>query len=239
MSLTGSPTARGPALPSFDAKTQPWVSPSIPFPSVPAHALSPDGLRRVLSASIERTLHIPDESQRRLPGREGPPLAAAVLVPLVMREHGVTVLLTQRTAHLKDHAGQISFPGGRVEEDDVDVIATALRETEEETGLNRIHVEVLGTLPRYLTSSAFSVTPVTALVTPNFSLSPQPDEVAEVFEVPLSFITNPGNYRLHTVALPEGGTRNYYSVPWEGYFIWGATAAMLLGLTQILSESHA
>lgn len=239
MSVTGSPTRRGPALASFDAKTQPWVRPSIPFSSVPSNGLTPGGLRNALSACIERVLHIPDESQRRLPGREGPPLDAAVLVPLVMREQGVTILLTQRTAHLKDHAGQISFPGGRVEAADVDVIATALRETEEETGLSRTHIEVLGTLPRYLTSSAFSVTPVTALVTPDFSLSPQVDEVAEVFEVPLSFITDPSNYRLHTVALPDGGTRSYYSVPWQDYFIWGATAAMLLGLTQILSEAHA
>ena len=236
---TGPRNVRGPMLATFDAKAQAWVSPAIPFPSVPARGLTPESLRRVLGTRIERSLHIPDESQRRLPGREGPPLDAAVLVPLVMHDSGATVLLTKRTAHLKDHAGQISFPGGRVEHHDVDAIDTALRETEEETGLNRGYVEVLGTLPRYLTSSAFSVTPVTALVTPGFSLSPQVDEVAEVFEVPLSHLTNPANYRYHTAQLSDGGTRHFYSVPWQDYFIWGATAAMLLGLTQILSEAHA
>jgi len=222
----------------FDPKTQPWVASDPPFPAVPAHGLTPHALRQVLSSNIERSLHIPDESRRRLPGREGTPLEAAVLVPLVMREEGVTVLLTQRTAHLNSHAGQISFPGGRIDDDDVDAVAAALRETQEETGLQPTFVEVLGSLPRYYTSSGFAVTPITALIKPGFELTPHEFEVAEVFEVPLSFITNPANYRLHSATLPDGDVRNYYSAPWQGYFIWGATAAMLFGMTQILSEAH-
>jgi 8-oxo-dGTP pyrophosphatase MutT (NUDIX family) len=154
-----------------------------------------------------------------------------------MRPEGLTVLLTQRTAHLNDHAGQISFPGGRVEASDVDVRATALRETEEETGLSRSFVECLGGLPRYITGTGFSVSPVTALVQPGFTLSPDAFEVAEVFEVPLSFLTDTANYRFHQVKLADGAQRQYYSVPWKQFFIWGATAAMLLGMCQILSEA--
>jgi 8-oxo-dGTP pyrophosphatase MutT (NUDIX family) len=222
----------------FDPKRQPWVPSSPPFSAAPHHALTPDALRRVLGAKIERVLHIPDESKRRLPGREGELLEAAVLVPLVLRQDGVTVLLTQRAAHLNDHAGQISFPGGRIEHSDADEVAAALRETEEETGLMRDYVEVLGTLPRYFTSSGFAINPVTALVQPGFTLSPDNSEVAEVFEVPLSFVTNPANYRLHSAVLPDGAVRQFYSAPWQDYFIWGATAAMLFGLTQVLSEAH-
>ncbi len=140
---------------------------------------------------------------------------------------------------MNDHAGQISFPGGRVETSDVDVRATALRETEEETGLSRTFVECLGGLPRYITGTGFSVSPVTALVQPGFTLSPDAFEVAEVFEVPLRFLTDTTNYRFHQVKLADGALRQYYSVPWNQFFIWGATAAMLLGMCQILSEAAA
>ena len=116
---------------------------------------------------------------------------AAVLFPIVLRDNGQTVLLTQRTAHLKDHAGQISFPGGRVEAEDESPIHTALRETEEEIGLARKHVEVLGFLPEYRTGTGFRVTPVVALVTPPFELALDPFEVAEAFEVPLAFLLDP------------------------------------------------
>lgn len=223
--------------PAFDPHTQPWVPCVSTFGEVPAHALTPSALRQVLCAQIQRPLDIPDESARRYPGREGTPVEAAVLVPLVMRPDGVTVLLTQRTAHLNDHAGQISFPGGRIESSDADAVAAALRETEEETGLSREFVEVLGSLPRYLTSSGFAINPVTALVRPGFTLSPDTFEVAEIFEVPLSFLTNPANYRLHRATLADGSHRQYYSAPWGKFFIWGATAAMLRGMSQILAEA--
>ncbi len=230
---------RAPVRPSFDPMTQPWVSSVLPFGPVPEKFLTPSWIRQVLTGSIQRPLNIPDESLRRAPGREGTPVEAAVLVPIVMRPDGLTVLLTQRTAHLNDHAGQISFPGGRVEASDIDVRATALRETEEETGLSRSFVECLGGLPRYITGTGFSVNPVTALVQPDFTLSPDAFEVAEVFEVPLSFLTDTANYRFHQVKLADGALRQYYSVPWSQFFIWGATAAMLLGMCQILSEAAA
>ena len=221
--------------PPFDPKTQPWQPASNDLGAVPAHALHAGFLRDVLSRSITEPLHLPDAFATRYAEVNAQAIEAAVLVPMVMREAGLTVLLTQRTDHLHDHAGQISFPGGRVESSDADVIATALRETQEETGLAAQHIHVLGSLPRYYTGTGFAVTPVTGLVSPSFTLSPDEFEVAEVFEVPLSFITEPGNYRLHQAEFPDGSVRHYYSVPWQNYFIWGATAAMLHGLYQVLA----
>jgi len=228
---------RRPRRPAFDPRVQPWVPSHASFGAVPADRLTPAALRDALSTSHQRPLDLPDESVRWFPGREGDPVEAAVLVPMVMRAQGVSVLLTQRTAHLNDHAGQISFPGGKVESHDVDYVATALRETEEETGLSRTFVEVLGGLPRYVTGSGFAINPITSLVRPGFDLAPDAYEVAEIFEVPLAFLTDPANYRLHRAVLPDGTKRQYYSVPWQQYFIWGATAAMLRGLCQILSEA--
>lgn len=158
---------------------------------------------------------------------------AAVLVPIVLREQGKTLLLTQRTAHLRDHAGQISFPGGRVESSDASARHTALRETEEEIGLVRTHIEVLGYLPEYRTGTGFRVTPVVALVKPPFDVQPDPFEVAEVFEVPLGFVLDPGNHQRHTLHY-RGALRSYFAMPYNDYFIWGATAGMIRSLSQRL-----
>jgi len=162
---------------------------------------------------------------------EGRPLTpAAVLFPIVQRPTGQTVLLTQRTAHLRDHAGQISFPGGRVEPDDASPVATALRETEEEIGLSRRHIEILGFLPEYRTGTGFSVTPVVGLVQPPFDLQLDPFEVAEVFEVPFAFLLDPANHKPHSIH-HRGALRHFYAMPWADYFIWGATAGMIRSLT--------
>jgi 8-oxo-dGTP pyrophosphatase MutT (NUDIX family) len=177
------------------------------------------------------------------PRVDRPPAPASVLVPLVARDAGLQVLLTRRTEHLRDHAGQISFPGGRTEEHDADAVATALRETEEEVGLPRSFVEVIGTLPHYSTVTGFVVTPVVALVQPGFELALDSFEVAEAFEVPLGFLMNPANHRRHQMETPVG-MRQFYSMPWESvapdglprhYFIWGATAAMLRNFYRYLS----
>lgn len=228
---------RAPVRPQFDPTIQPWTTAPDHFGIVPSDVLDSGFVRSVLGRHIERALDIPNEAAILYPGREGTPVEAAVLVPMVLREQGLTVLLTKRTDHLHDHAGQISFPGGRVEEHDESPIATALRETHEETGLAPQHVDVIGTLPRYFTGTGFAITPVTGLVQPEFDLSPDTFEVAEVFEVPLSFLTNPLNYRVHRADLPDGRIRQYYSVPWQDYFIWGATAGMLRGMYQILAEA--
>lgn len=150
---------------------------------------------------------------------------AAVLVPIVAGA-ALSVLLTQRTAHLSSHAGQISFPGGRAENDDSDSIDTALREAGEEIGLARAHVEVIGHLPRYYTVTDYEVTPVVALVHPPFELTIDPNEVAEAFEVPLDFILDPTNHQRRSRPW-QGGERHFYAMPYERHFIWGATAAML------------
>nr|MBL8411893.1 CoA pyrophosphatase [Dechloromonas sp.] len=155
---------------------------------------------------------------------------AAVLFPIVRRDAHHTVLLTQRTAHLRDHAGQISFPGGRVEAEDASPTHTALRETEEEIGLARDRIEILGFLPEYRTGTGFRVTPVVALVMPPFELHPDPFEVAEVFEVPLDFLLDPANHQRHSMHY-RGALRNYFAMPYGDYFIWGATAGMIRSLT--------
>lgn len=161
------------------------------------------------------------------------PVPAAVLVPLVERHHEVRVLLTQRTAHLNDHAGQISFPGGRVDEGDTDRADTALREALEETGLPRERVEILGVLPDYDIMTGFRVTPVVGWVTPPFDLRPDPFEVADVFEVPLAFFLDPANHRRHSRVVNDC-TRHYYSMPFQDRNIWGATAGMLHSLYRAL-----
>lgn len=158
---------------------------------------------------------------------------AAVLFPIVLRDGGHTVLLTQRTAHLRDHAGQISFPGGRVEVEDISPSHTALRETEEEIGLPRERVEIIGFLPEYRTGTGFRVTPVVALVHPPFELQADPFEVAEVFEVPLAFLLDPANHQRHSMHY-RGALRNYFAMPYGEYFIWGATAGMIRSLTERL-----
>lgn len=154
---------------------------------------------------------------------------AAVLVPVVERPEELTVLFTQRTAHLNDHAGQVSFPGGRCESSDVSPVFTALRETEEEIGLDRARIEVVGILPEYRTGTGFSVVPVVGLVRPPFELNLDSFEVAEVFETPLSFLLDPANHQRHSMEI-GGVLRHYYAMPYEGYFIWGATAGMLVSL---------
>ncbi|MCC6659172.1 MAG: CoA pyrophosphatase [Rhodocyclaceae bacterium] len=175
---------------------------------------------------------------RQLQGieEEGAPAGltpAAVLVPVILRPEGLTVLFTQRTAHLNDHAGQVSFPGGRCEADDPSPVHTALRETEEEIGLEPARIEVLGLLPEYRTGTGFTVTPVVGLVRPPFELSLDSFEVAEVFETPLAFFLDPANHQRHSMEI-GGVRRHYYAMPYEGYFIWGATAGMLVSLHRLL-----
>lgn len=158
---------------------------------------------------------------------------AAVLFPIVLRDGMHTVLFTQRTAHLRDHAGQISFPGGRVELEDLSPTHTALRETEEEIGLKRDRIEILGFLPEYRTGTGFRVTPVVALVLPPFDIRPDPFEVAEVFEVPLAFLLDPVNHKQHSIH-HGGALRHFFAMPYGDYFIWGATAGMIRSLTERL-----
>jgi 8-oxo-dGTP pyrophosphatase MutT (NUDIX family) len=158
---------------------------------------------------------------------------AAVLVPLVARRETVHVLFTQRTAHLADHAGQISFPGGRVESADASREDTALRETEEEIGLDRARVEVLGHLPAYEIPSGFRIAPVVGWIEPPFDLKLDPFEVEAAFEAPLEYFLVPGNYQRREYRF-RGRHRHYMAIPYNGRYIWGATAGMLYSLCRML-----
>ncbi len=161
---------------------------------------------------------------------------AAVLVPLVSRDGEVNVLLTQRSSHLRDHPNQISFPGGRVEGGDENRIDTALREATEETGLARERVEVLGMLPVHEMSSGFRISPVVGWIEPPFDLTPDPFEVAATFEVPLEHFLDPVNH-LRRYYYFNGRHRHYLAMPFEGRYIWGATAGMLYSLYRQLRAS--
>ena len=168
---------------------------------------------------------------RRRPDRA--PVPAAVLVGFVGRAEGPRVLLTQRTAHLRDHAGQISLPGGRIEPEDASVAAAALREAEEEIGLDPARVELLGALEPYETVTGFRIQPVLGWIEPPIELRVDPFEVSEVFEVPLAFILDAANHRRDSYER-AGRRRHFYVLPYEDRYIWGATAAILVNLASRL-----
>lgn len=155
---------------------------------------------------------------------------AGVLAPIIEGVNGLELLLTKRSSALKHHPGQIAFPGGKQDETDRDVIATALREAREEIGLPPEHVEVLGTMPTHETVTGFTVTPVFAFVRERFEINPEPGEVEEVFTVPLSRVLNPNNYLIQSRRW-RGQARYYFVVPYGPYYIWGATARMLRAWT--------
>jgi 8-oxo-dGTP pyrophosphatase MutT (NUDIX family) len=206
------------------------------WPPVSLIASSPMTLEWVVERLRESAEPLPDSGfLRYVHPSDRSVTPAAVLVPLINRPHGVTVLFTQRTAHLNDHAGQISFPGGRVDEGDVDRVDTALREAEEETGLPRRQVHVIGMLPDYDIPTGFRVTPVVGWIEPPVQLAPDPFEVAELFEVPLAHFLDPANHQRHSDEV-NGRRRNYYAMPHGGRHIWGATAGMLYSLYRFLSD---
>jgi len=163
------------------------------------------------------------------PKANGPLMRAAVLVPLVERPAGWTVLLTQRTDHLHHHAGQISFPGGRAEDHDETPVETALRECEEEIGLARHHIEIVGALDTYQTGTGFLIAPIVGLISPGFDLTLDAFEVKEAFEVPLDFVLDPQNHKRES-RVWKGRERQFYVLPYENRYIWGATAGMLVNL---------
>jgi 8-oxo-dGTP pyrophosphatase MutT (NUDIX family) len=200
---------------------------------VPPTQLHPDALRRrfVQPPDWEQELR----SEPRFTNRA--PAQAAVLVPIVMRERPM-VLLTERTAHMTTHSGQVAFPGGKRDATDIDAADTALREAHEEIGLERRLAEVLGDLPTYTTGTMFIVTPVIALVQPDYRLALNPHEVADAFEVPLDFLMDPANHRRHIIEF-SGTRREWFSMPYadggKERFIWGATAGMLRNFYRFLA----
>ena len=199
----------------------------------PSPILNPDTawLRERFFARQQRAGDVPLRAE--IPGGETLRLAS-VLIPVIERDQGLTVLFTRRTEHLQVHAGQISFPGGGAEPGDASPIATALRETEEEIGLHPRHVEILGSLSEHPTVTGYRITPIVGLVRPPFDLRLDEFEVAGIFEVPLAFLLDPANHRRDSM-IREGRRREFDAVPYGEHYIWGATAAMLLQFYSFLS----
>jgi 8-oxo-dGTP pyrophosphatase MutT (NUDIX family) len=236
---SNSPDAPLVKLPPFDPRQIPVVSVDSHLPAVPLASLQPAALRQRFAAPPVWEPEL--LAEKKVLDRE--PMHASVLVPIVMRERP-TVLLTERTMHLSTHSGQIAFPGGKADKEDADAFATALREAQEEVGLDPAFVDVLGVMPHYVTGSAFIITPVVALVQPDFTLTPNAFEVADVFEVPLEFLMNPAHHRHHVFEW-EGVRREWFSMPYQDdsrehvteRFIWGATAGMLRNFYRLLSAA--
>ncbi|QWD65573.1 CoA pyrophosphatase [Polynucleobacter sp. MWH-Aus1W21] len=228
------------APPGFDAQAVPIHETCAHEKKVAKEFLEPAGLKLRLQSPPEWQPEITDENRHVIAAdiiakREsaGKVTKAAVLIPLVLKEEGLSVLLTQRTNHLRDHAGQISFPGGRMDPEDQGPNDTALRESQEEIGLDPKRVEIIGHMPQYLTVSGYSVTPVVGLVQAQAEYVLDEFEVADVFEVPLSFLLDPANHQVRLWQSEQGG-RRFYSMPYENRFIWGATAGMLRNLYHLL-----
>ena len=231
----------------FDPRDIPWSVQDQNWPALPPAVLRAAHLRWAFKNPPVWT----PEVKREPPIGQRAPQAAAVLLPIVMRgEQGNEphLLLTQRTQHLSSHAGQIAFPGGKVDPDDQSVEHTALREAEEEVGLTSEHIEVLGQLPSYITGTSFHITPVVALVSPNHTLQTNAYEVEFAFEVPLSFLMDPANHRLHQWE-NNGVQRQWYSMPYRPathnasgqdteFFIWGATAGMIRNFYRLLLAAN-
>lgn len=224
-------------LPYFDPRQIPVEGVDSHLPAVAQHALQPTALRqRFISPPVWTPELV---AEKTFSDRQ--PIHASVLLPIVMREQP-TVLLTERTMHLSTHSGQIAFPGGKADEEDADASATALREAQEEIGLDPAFVQVLGHMPHYITGSAFIITPVVALVETGFTLTPNANEVADIFEVPLAFLMDPAHHQRHAFEW-EGARREWFSMPYleqmhgrtTQRFIWGATAGMLRNFYRLLS----
>ena len=221
----------------FDPRPTPVVQIDTDLPAMAPGDLSAAHLRRAFASHPAAW---EPELRKERSWVSKPPAKAAVLVALVQRQE-ISVLLTERSASLSNHSGQIAFPGGRQDPQDRDASDTALREAWEEVGLAREHVEVIGSLPEYATGSGFEITPVIGLVTPPFALQPNPAEVADVFEVPLSFLMNPAHHQWQQLDTPEL-SRRWLSMPYDdplsghNRFIWGATAGMLRNLYRFLAH---
>jgi len=192
--------------------------------------LTLEELRRRLAGPPARIVY-GDEGAR--PGSETL-TPASVLVPVVARQPELTVIFTQRSAHLKDHSGQVSFPGGRAAAGDPSPEATALRETREEIGLDSAHVEVIGRMGDYHTRTGYRITPVIGIVTPPFELRADANEVEEIFEVPLAFLMDPANHQRQSREW-QGAQRWFFAIPYQRHYIWGATAGMLVNLSRQLA----
>jgi 8-oxo-dGTP pyrophosphatase MutT (NUDIX family) len=179
-----------------------------------------------LRGDFDLNPHAPTREERKL-------RPAAVLVPIIERSGGATILFTKRADTLQAHAGQVSFPGGRIDESDGGAVEAALRETQEEISLSRDFIDVVGFLDHYETGTGFTISPVISVVREGFALNANSREVAEIFETPFEFLMNPANHQRHSREW-QGKTRHFYAMPYNGQYIWGATAGMLVNLYERL-----
>lgn len=212
----------------FDPQKQPLIEIPV-LPGIAQSYLEPEFIRAAFSQPVEwgveplfADLFVPDFAEYP----EG--IQSAVCVPLIQRPTGLHVLFTRRAGHLLSHAGQVCFPGGRIEVADQSAVQAALRETHEEVGIDPIYIQPLGEQPIFITNSRYAMRPVVGLLKNGFHISPDPAEVAEVFEVPLARLMDPRYHQLHHLPAKEGHKERYYfSMTWQGHFIWGATAAVI------------
>ncbi len=222
--------------PTFDPQAQEAFQANQGLSVLPMERMSIAFIQKALSSPqlvsldpiIERWNH-----EKRLIHAQQPYAEAATLMLLVEKEQGVEMLLTRRAMHLKKHSGQISFPGGRIDKEDASAEQAALRETFEEIGIASNSIQLLGQLPDFFTGTGFLMKPFVGMLKPDYVLSINREEVDEVFSVPLSFLLNPNHHFLHKVTVDEG-LREYFSMPWQDYFIWGATAAVIRNLYHVL-----
>lgn len=222
----------------FDPQTQPVV-PSKVLPPLAPSSIDLEFICSAFQSSIQWQVEPVFVDAFNETALDRPDITkAAVFFPLVQRPLGLHVLFTRRASHLYDHAGQICFPGGRIEPSDADAIAAAVRETQEEIGVGPEFIQLIGTQPGFLTSTRFTMKPIIGLLRPGFSITPDITEVAEVFEVPLSVLMDPRLHRLHRAELPGGGHRFYFSITWQSYFIWGATAALIRNFYHYLAAAQ-
>ena len=235
--MTGASTSGSPKPLPLDPRLVPVAHRDDHLPAVDAARLEPQLLRdRFANPPVWEPEFIRDRA-RPVPAD---PAEASVLVPIVNRPDGLTVLLTERASHLRQHAGQIAFPGGRRDPEDLTPIDTALREAAEEVGIDAGFVEVIGLMPHYWSVTGYRITPVVALLAPGFDVRSDPTEVAAVFEVPLSFLMDPRHHERRRIRIDDV-ERDFYAMPYQHeehqreYFIWGATAAMLRNLYRLLS----
>ncbi|NOL48874.1 CoA pyrophosphatase [Pelistega europaea] len=228
--------------PSFDPQTQQSQRANNGLLAIPDALITPDFIRAAFvqdSTCLEDPIIAAWNEEKRQLHQQTPYIPAATLMPLVETKQGMQMILTRRASHLKKHSGQISFPGGRVDETDSSIVDTALRETLEEIGLTSKDIDIIGVLPDFFTGTGFLMSPVVGLVKSDYQLTISRDEVDEVFAVPLSFLLNPDNHFLHEVPVGTGTLRQYFSMPWKNYFIWGATAAVIRNFYRLLSLSTA
>lgn len=220
----------------FDPQTQPFLDLS-PLPNIASPYLSTSFIQASFSHAIHWEVE-PLLSSLIVPEFDAYPkhIPSAVCMPLVQREQGLTVLLTRRSGQLPSHPGQVCFPGGRIDLSDNNATHTALRETFEEVGIAPGYIQPLGEHP-IIIATRYAMRPIIGLVKDGFSIAPCSSEVAQVFEVPLAVLMNPRNHRLHRLPIKGSSLPHYFSISWNGYFIWGATAAVIRNFYHYLSAA--